>query len=297
MANRRDVLMGDEAAAWLQQSDTEKAAYWQGFLRPDTTQLIANIKTRTGLVRHRDSVFPLTINERPGNNAYPCSLCAQYITYPLAELELVKSFWLRFGARLGLHALQIPFVLGQMDKIVQWNSWLLSTNMLSTGLPAAIPEVTAQLTRQFPQHAVLLKNVNSFEDPELPKQLEKAGYDLITSRQVYFFDGRNAEYLSKSTVKRDRKFLKEQQEYQLMDHDGFRLADAPRITELYRQLYLEKHSQLNPQYTQAFVAGCIRDRWLELRGLRHHSGRIDGVFGCFRMGGTTSTPLDRKSVV
>jgi hypothetical protein len=147
------------------------------------------------------------------------------------------------------------------------------------------------LVEQFPNHAILLKNVNDREYPGLPVALERAGYDLMVSRQVYFFDGRAPGFLQKSTVKRDRKFLKEQKDYRVMEHAEFRASDVPRVANLYSQLYLEKHSRLNPQYTERFVAGAIRERWLELRGLRHSSGRIDAVMGCFRLGGTTSTPF------
>lgn len=283
-----EVLFGCKA---MQRVAGEKAAYWRGFLEQDIAGLIVNLRTRAGVIEHEGSVYPVTINERPENNAYPCSLCAQYITYPLAEMELVKSFWLRMAAQISLHTLKLPLWLGEVDKVVQWNSWLLSTNLLSAAVPSAVGDVTARLVRQFPQHAILLKNVNAREYPELLALLEKTGYELITSRQVYFFDGRKGDYLSKSTVKRDRKFLKEQTDYQPMEHADFTFADIPRVAELYRQLYLEKYSQLNPQYTEWFVAGCIRERWLELRGLRHVSGRIDGVFGCFRLGGTTSTPF------
>jgi hypothetical protein len=147
------------------------------------------------------------------------------------------------------------------------------------------------LVEAFPGHAVLLKNIHAFEDPELPGRLESAGYDLITSRQIYFFDGGKAAFLARSDVKKDLKALKSLREYSMVNHDDFTVNDVPRITELYAKLYLDKHSRLNPQYTGLFVARAWKERLLEFKGLRHESGRIDAVYACYRAGGVTSTPF------
>lgn len=283
--------MGEDAAHWLTRQPMEQGSYWRGFLTNEPPALVANINAQTGLVVAGDTAFPLTVTAESGGNAYPSSLLAQYVSYPLAELGLVKSPWQRWGARAGLNALQLALLAGEVDRTAQWNSWLLSTNLTAANLPPAVAEITGQLVARFPTHAILLKNVHGREHPELPRLLEAAGYDLITSRQIYFFDGREARFLQKDTVKRDRKFLKEQKAYRIVEHEEFTGGDVVRVTGLYRQLYLDKHSRLNPQYTKRFVAGAIQKRWLELRGLRNEAGSLDGVLGCFRLGDTTSTPF------
>jgi hypothetical protein len=181
--------------------------------------------------------------------------------------------------------------IAQADRVVQWNSWLLSTNLHPTGLSQSIPQVTGILQDQFPDHAILLKNVDPMRDPELIPNLERAGYELMTSRQVFFFDGRTADFWGKSTVKRDAKEFAADARYHWVGHSGFTTADAPRIAELYRRLYLEKHSLLNPQYTVRFVERALTERWLEFHGLRDADGTLVGVFGFFTQDGVTSVPF------
>ncbi len=286
-----EVGFGSEAARWLDGLGTELSRYWRNFLVRASTDLAANLRTRPGVARFADAWFPVTVNQRPEDNAYPCSLTTQYVAYPLGELNLVPTRRQRALARLGLHGLQWILALAQADRVVQWNSWLLSTNLVPAGLPPAVGPITRALCRAFPTHAVLLKNLNLAQHAELLRLLVEQGYVLITSRQVYLFDGRTGAFRQRNTVKRDRKFLVEQPHYASVEHHGFSEADLPRVLELYRLLYLDKHSRLNPQYTDAFVSAAWRERWLELRGLRHPSGRLDGVFGCFRMGDVTSTPF------
>jgi hypothetical protein len=137
----------------------------------------------------------------------------------------------------------------------------------------------------------LVRNLHPYLDPHLPDRFAAAGYDLFTARQIYLFDGRRPEFLTRYNVKTDLKTLARQTTHRLCLADDFTEDDAPRIAELYRLLYLDKHSPLNPAYTVEFVRRALRERWLDFRGLRHVSGRLDGVCGCFLADGVATTPF------
>jgi hypothetical protein len=143
----------------------------------------------------------------------------------------------------------------------------------------------------FTGHALVVKNVHDREKAELPGLFLEAGFRLIPSRKIYFFDGREAAFMARSNVKQDLNALRKLTEYRTVEHDEFSLDDAPRIARLYEMLYLEKHSRLNPAYTPFFVRNALEKRFLEFRGLRHKTGRIDAVFGCFKRGGIVTTPF------
>ena len=281
----------EAARARLARNAGENVAYWRGFLEEGPAAFAPNLRTRPGIVLHDGVAWPLCVNDAIGNNSYPCSLHTQYVRYPRAELNLVPAGLQRLSARLGLTGMDGLLRTAQADRVVQWGSWLLSTNLHGGTLREAVEPVTRTLVAAFPRHAVLVKNLHGFEDPELLPAFARAGYELITSRQVYFFDGHSKDFLTKSTVKREAKEFAQPGNYRVVEHDEFTVADVPRITSLYRQLYVEKHSELNPCYTERFVARAWSERWLEFRGLRHVSGRLDGVFACFTAGGTTSTPF------
>ena len=127
----------------------------------------------------------------------------------------------------------------------------------------AIPEVTERLAASCPDRAILIRSIDSYLDPDLPSAFVRAGYRVFVSRQVYFFDGRNPAFLGRSAVKRDLKELRALKDHRIVEHEELQPADAPRIAELYRQLYIDKHSQLNPQYTAGFVSQALRNHWLE----------------------------------
>lgn len=266
-------------------------AYWRAVLEQGSEGFAPNLISRPGWISTDTGGWPLTIHEGPCRNSFPASLITQYVDYPRVELGVLDSARDRLSARLGLLGLEGLLRIAQADRVAQWNSWLMSTNLPPTGTVKATHDITRRLLQQFPDHAILLKNVDSSEDPEWPAMLKSAGYLLMTSRQVYHFDGRTGDFRSRSTLKRDLKEFARDARYRWVGPTELSAADAPRITQLYHQLYLEKHSELNPQYTESFIRRALREHWLEFHGIRGLDGTLVGAFGFFTLGGTTSVPF------
>jgi len=285
------IYWGPAAARAIETSNVQNARYWHGILQTGPENIAENLRTRAGIVTCDGAFWPLTRDDEYIGNSYPCSLYTQYVRYPRAELKLVPPGIPRSAAKAGLGFLAALLRLADVDRVVQWSSWLLSTNLHQDGLPQAVESVTRTLVREYPSHAVLIKNIHTYGDRSAVEALVRAGYDLVTSRMVYFFDGRNSEYLSKETVRRDIRAMTKCSAYQVVEHDEFLAADVPRIASLYRQLYIQKHSDLNPRYTEAFVANALRERWLEFRGLRHRSGDLHGVYATFSRPGIITAPF------
>jgi len=285
------LFFGQEAIDALVGNADPNADYWRLFLESGPTRLAQNLDTHPGILALGAGFSPLTVNNSEENNSYPCSLLTQYVSYPLGEMRLLKGRLARLAARVGLKGLGVILKVGEIDRLVQWNSWLMSTNLLPSLCAEALKGTTESLVRQFPQHAVLVKNINGRENAALPELFLQGGYQLLPSRKVYFFDGKSAGFLSRTSVKQDLNALRNLKEYTQVEHHEFSTEDAPRIARLYEMLYLEKHSRLNPSYTPFFVRKALEKKALEFRGLRHSSGRIDAVFACFRQGNVTVTPF------
>jgi hypothetical protein len=285
------ALLGSDAARHLAPESDPHNGYWQHVLEHGTRSVAPNLVGKPGILESGAVPWPILLSEATRGASYPTSLHTQYAAYPASELHLVPGGLQRLGADIGLKGLGLLLQAGAVDYWVQWSSWLLSTNLHHASLREVLPDVTERLVAAFPDRAILLRSVDGYLDPDLPSACVRAGYRTIVSRQVYFFDGRNPSFLSRSAVKRDLKELRALKDHRIVEHEELQPADAPRIAELYRQLYIEKHSPLNPQYTVGFVTEALRHRWLEFRGLRHVSGRLDGVYACFRQGQCTSTPF------
>ena len=285
------IQFQEAALAAISSTSGGPHAYWRAVLQHGSEGFAPNLKSRPGWIRSATGGWPLTVHDGPCGNSFPASLLTQYVDYPRAELDLLGTPSQRLAARLGLLGLAGLLRIARADRVAQWNSWLLSTNLPPAGTTAATQAITLELARQFPDYAILLKTVDPSEDPDWIPTLRQAGYVLMTSRQVYHFDGRTGEFRTRSTVKRDLKEFARDTRYRWVGPTELSAADAPRITELYQRLYLEKHSRLNPQYTESFVRRALREHWLEFHGIRRSDGVLMGAFGFFTLGQTTSVPF------
>lgn len=285
---RATVLWADGASKAIRGGDCGASAYWRRVVT-ESFRPAVNLNGLAGWVSHGDFGCPITLHDRRCNDSYPVSLMTQYLDYPRTELDLLPGGAFRLAARFGLLAFEGLLRAAQAEKTVQWNSWMLSTNPVPEGLADSIRAVTTELTRTFPGHAIVLRNVDEVGAPGLAKQLVQSGYRLLTSRMVYYFDARNRAWKASSTLRRDLKEFAGDTRYRWVTPLEISTSDAGRIAALYRMLYLEKHSLLNPQYDETFVRGAIRDHWLEFHGLRDRSGRLVGVFGFFTLDGRLTT--------
>jgi hypothetical protein len=286
-----ELLFGRDAVDSVAMANQPNAAYWRFFLERGADSVAPNLTAEPGILGYGSAFVPVTIDRDERDTSYPCSLYTQYVRYPLGEMRVLQSAFARQAARVGLWTLGTVLGCARVDRVVQWNSWLMSTNLLPSLSLKEIKNTTDLLSCRFPEHAILVKNIHDREDATLPHKFIEAGYHLIPSRKIYFFDGETAGFLSKRNVKQDLAALGKLKEYTPVEHQEFLPEDAPRILRLYEQLYLEKYSRLNPRYSLAFVENALKHRFLEFRGLRHTSGRVDAVFACFRREKVASTPF------
>jgi len=113
---------------------------------------------------------------------------------------------------------------------------------------------------------------------------------MAPSRQVYVTEDIAAEWAPRRDSRRDLHLLKHTR-YAIDKLTDLQPGDARRIAELYAMLYLDRYSNLNPAYTEAFVELTHRAGILHYRGLRGEDGRLAGVAGCLINGGVLTTPI------
>lgn len=194
--------------------------------------------------------WPLTINEAEYANAYTASFYNTYITYLSKELGPLP-----WAARLGLRG--VLALLGglfrscRVNRIVQVNNWLLSTNPV----PPEFPERWRELLGRFPQHALVFRSLNEGFHGPLLERFAAEGWQLLPSRLIYRFDGSSADFLRKDDVRRDRRLLADGR-FQWLGDEGFEARHWLEVAELYNQLYRGKYPGENPAFTGEFFRLC-----------------------------------------
>jgi hypothetical protein len=211
------------------------------------------------------------------------------VQYPLGEID---------RHRRGLDALLSRSLLllssrflraSRIDEVVSVNNWLLATNPVADLDRQAVERLTAELCERFPRRAILFRTVNPENNPELVASLMACGYNLVASRTIYMLDPASRAYRQSANVRRDRKLLHDGN-YELVPHEEMAAADMPRLAELHRLLNIQKHSELNADFSPVFFETAWRNRFFQFQALRKDN-RIDAYIAFFELGGLLTASL------
>jgi hypothetical protein len=271
-----------------------EAAYVRQFAKSTTQSLIRNVETSILALEVGGALVPMTVdNPRPGN-CYVVSPTCAYTDYARYELGVVPRRELRATLKCLIAICERWFRRNRLDRVVHVNNWMLSTNLYGAWNGDGLEDLTETLAERYPDRAIAFRSLNSFSNGGLIGCLTRAGYLLIPSRQIYVQDCRQDQGRS-FTRHRDYK-----QDTRLVSTSSYRICRPDRDTDqafferlewLYNQLYLEKYTPLNPQFTARWMQNGHRDGWLDLIGLVSPEGRIDGVAGYVQRGDTMTTPV------
>lgn len=240
--------------------------------------------------------MPVSINQGGEriDNCYVVSPLTAYSGYARDELQRLPSRLLAAVLRPLVAAVERLLKAARIERIVQVNNWLLSTNLYPSDWQGeGLDELTRLLRERFPGHAFGFRSLNPASNGVLLARLRTLGYLAVPSRQVYLFDGRNgadSAYLRHHNCRLDATLLR-RSGYRVETGETLTSDEFERIETLYNLLYLNKYSTLNPHYSAAWLAQGQRDGWLELRVLRTACGRIDGVAGWFASDAVLSAPI------
>ncbi|HTA38844.1 MAG TPA: hypothetical protein VK760_07205 [Candidatus Acidoferrales bacterium] len=257
---------------------------------------IRNVRTEMHVLDTGRHTFPVSVNagdEEP-ENSYVVSPLTAYSGYARDELNRNDVGWFAAPLRLLTNVSGAWLSAARIDRLVQVNNWLLSTNLYPSNWNGEdLEAITALLTERWRDHAIGFRSLNAFSNPLLLEHLRLLGYVALPSRQVYIFDGRagdDSSFSERHNLQIDMRLLR-RGAYRVVREELTSDADFERLEELYNLLYLDKYCRLNPQFTAAWLRCGQRDGWLELTTLRNADGRIDGVAGWFAMGGIISAPI------
>ncbi|MCH8619719.1 GNAT family N-acetyltransferase [Undibacterium sp. TS12] len=251
--------------------------------------LIRNLQTRLTLLQADELALPVTTNDGEADNAWVCSPLTTYWQYAKEELQRYQHLlWYR-------PLLAIIDIYGRclraadIDKTVIINNWMLSTNLYPRLDAAALTDVVDQARCIWPQHAIWFRSLNREQHADWLDALQAIGFQLIPSRQVYLYEDIEA-CKQHQCMRRDLHLLTHTKLQRVADHE-IADADYASIASLYQQLYTDKYSRLNPQYTAAFMRAWHRAGLLHFIGFKDGAGQMLAVVGIYQQGNTVTAPI------
>jgi hypothetical protein len=225
--------------------------YLSTFLSAGPPELIegANLE-RVVLIRDgaAPTALPVVVNDGRERRCYFLSPQVHYVDYMRYELAkmhgnaparwMSRAVWLlgRVGGPLGF------------NRCASVNNWLLTTNPIADVDDADLAAVTSLLARRYPDYPLVFRSVDA-RSPAVRARFERAGYRLVLNRPVFEWSPAGPGDHGTRNVKREMRLL---DRIDCTVDDVLRPGEEGRIAQLYRALYLDKHSGYNARYTARF---------------------------------------------
>lgn len=252
---------------------------------------ISNLITQMQVFTLEGQSFPLTLNDAAQKgNCYICRPSSAYIDYALDEIRHFKSQPLLYAGMARLLRMAGPLVKASgLDTQVQLNNWLFSTNPVPLLSQNEAKLLREDLIAAYPERAIVLRSLNDVADQKTMVALKAAGFRLLPARRIWILDCRDGLKRKTRDQRRDEA-LWEDGRFEILSHEAFGADDFEAAARLYGQLYLDKYTWLNPQYSGRFIAALHKAGILHLVGLKSQ-GRLVAVTGLYESGATVTQPI------
>ncbi|MEL6708628.1 MAG: hypothetical protein AAFP79_10115 [Pseudomonadota bacterium] len=263
----------------------------RGFLEQPEGALIENCHSRFMLASLGELNLPITIEDGREGGTYVASPHSAYVLYARDEIDILQLGGAsRLAARATLRVLESVLRALSINNSVHIDNWMLSTSLHGHWSGQGLSAIREAITRAFPDHLPIIRNVDDWSCPELFASLKSDGWYLMPARQIWVTDDLDADWRPRSHVKSDKRAAR-RAGLTIEELEVMRDSDAVRIAELYRQLYLDRYSSLNPVYTPAFVKLAHDSGALKFIVGRSQDGEIMVSSGMRIAGDTLTVPM------
>lgn len=287
-ALHKPELLSDPAA--MRADGSLAGRYMAEFAEHGASKLISNSASEALLLKQGDLRLPVLVDHGGYGRTYVASPHSAYVLYARDELDIVGVTWGRWGAQAALGVLDGLLRTLRINHTVQLDNWLLATNLHGDWDGADLPAIRSLLTERWPEHYVVLRSLDPWSCPDLFDAAKQDGWTLLPARQIWVTDDLARDWSKRNNTRNDRRALRKSG--LTIEHPNtLSNEDCERIAELYRQLYVERYSALNPVFTAHFIETAAQLGLLTFRLARNDAGEIMSVAGIRAAGDTATLPL------
>lgn len=261
------------------------------FLKQNSKAIIRNVNTEIKLLKIGEKyVFPVSINSIQENNSFVCSPHTAYALYSKDELkQKVNNKLLQIPVLGIINFIDLILRLGKIDKNIHINNFLLSTNPYPEWDGKEIGEITDELLKEYPKHAIIFRSLNEYQHQEIISKFEDRGYIKLGSRQVYIYDTDYDSWIKRNNNRNDIRLIKKQKLRYISHEEMYPYLEE--ALELYNKLYLLKYSQFNPQFTVDYFRISYEQKLIHFQGYVDDKNKLKSFAGLFIIENTITSPL------
>ena len=243
-----------------------------------------------------DHHYPVTLqNSSQWTTSYVVSARSTWLRYvrheAMRQLSPRMAAMIRPLSGLLLCPLSALMSASRLDQAAIAANYMISTNLYPAWTQEQVQQITENLSTTYPQRPLMIRNICEAVCPDVFRHLQEEGWEMIPARLIYTCDPQETSVWKHNHVRQDARLLLDPQ-VEMVTHDAIRREDLAELRQVFRQLFIDKHSYLNPDFSDNFFELCLETRFLEFTALRYQ-GRWVGILGIYShpASGWMTTPL------
>lgn len=274
---------------------TDDGQYAEQFLKPlikkGIRHFIDNVDAEMLVLKADNKVLPVAVVTENYTNSWVCSPYAHYISYGSESVNLIGNSFVTCILKGCLRLIEKVSKFGKMNSVVYINNWLFSTDLYPEGFSTEqLKKIVDLIKKRYPQHAIVFRSLNSLTLSHWMESLQAQKFKLMASRYVFVTDGNDSNIFKTRIVKSDLKLLRETS-YKIVEEESFSVEESKKILDLYRLLYVEQHSHLQPQFNYHYMQLLVERKLLRFKVLKDSADNIKGVAGYYKRNGVMMCPI------
>ncbi len=238
-------------------STFERVGALHEWLKGELTPWVKNAHSRLEWMSQKPEIgcsdkilIPVTLHPPPAKGSLPGTYITSlkcgwfdYLAQELHEHPVLGCLIRCLGVLAKTLGLENLIVIGNLP---------ISTNLMNKECLCALPSLSQQIRLHHPKHFLAVRNLLPSQHASTIEALKEMGFYAIPQRVVYHFDLRSTSSGRKpSHLQRDLSLLKKSG-LKAQVHQQITRETADLICLQYQQIYIEKHSPFNANYTPDF---------------------------------------------
>lgn len=256
------------------------------------SELIENLEAEILLENAFDqSICVLVPNQDKRGNSYIASITSQYILYAFDELKDKKNTVQKWLIRQSSALLDFVMRKLNFNNILIIDFQFLATHFPTFPNPNQYHNIVLKLNKKFRNKAPIIKGFNQIQHETEIQVFKSLGYEVLFNRKIYLREPDSYSGKQKRPLEQDLKRWEKQSTYYWRKIDIDDTQELKRCIELYREVYIEKHNALNPQYSIEFLRSAINSNFLQGEVMCDNYHRVVGVQLYYIRNKTITTPF------
>jgi hypothetical protein len=272
-------------ALWLLSARSRGGKHW-----------LTNVNCEFQSITIAEQTQPVSLQILPGRNqSYVLSPRSAWINYAKEEANRLVPTQFSWLSKIIGDCIFFPLSIllhgSGLDRAVSVGNRLISTNLYPDWSIQELQNLTEELVNEYPDYPFVFRNVCTEVNANFYNYLQELGWTLVPARMIYLCDPQDPAVWKHNHVKKDARLLRNN-DIAVVPPDQIKHSDLPILRKLFREVFIQKHSTLNPDFTHDFFEFCLESGFLELYGLRKQ-GKIVGVLGIYEYQGSDwlTTPM------